>query len=134
MKKSSLEHLQGWVEDNRKNDVFDTAQLKIEGPSLHQNDGKGHQHTTEVEVETAKETNVREDITDPPGDINMEASILPDDVVRAGGFGARDDISNFLPVASDSTDFEASLLDARAYEEPQEEIRRPGLGWTDAQK
>ncbi|CAK7342654.1 unnamed protein product [Dovyalis caffra] len=66
------------------------------------------------------------------GEVNMEASITPDDVVRAGGFGARDDISSFLPVASDSTDFEATILDARNYEEPQGEIHRPGLGWTEA--
>lgn len=123
----------GWVDDNKKNDVSDTCQLKMEVPSLRQNDGKGNQHT--AEVETTKETNVREDVKGTPGDINMEASILPDDVVvRAGGFGARDDMSSFLPVASDSTDFEASLLNAREYEEPQEEIRRPGLGWTNAQK
>lgn len=64
-----------------------------------------------------------------PGEVNMEASITADDVVRAGGFGARDDISSFLPVASDSTDFEAVIRDAREYEEPQDEISRPGLGW-----
>ncbi|KAI3760688.1 hypothetical protein L1987_51086 [Smallanthus sonchifolius] len=63
------------------------------------------------------------------GDVNMEASISAEDVMRAGGFGARDDISSFLPVASDSTDFEASLRDARGYEEPQKDICRPGLGW-----
>ncbi|XP_024017291.1 uncharacterized protein LOC21399605 [Morus notabilis] len=64
-----------------------------------------------------------------PGEVNMEASIIADDVIRAGGFGARDDISSFLPVASDSTDFEAMILGAREYEEPQGEISRPGLGW-----
>lgn len=63
------------------------------------------------------------------GDVNMEASITADEVMRAGGFGARDDISSFLPVASDSTDFEASLHNARDYEDLQEEIGRPGLGW-----
>ena len=66
------------------------------------------------------------------GEVNMEASISQDDIIRAGGFGARDDISSFLPVASDSTDFEATILDARKYEEPQGEIHRPGLGWTEA--
>ncbi|KAK9065707.1 hypothetical protein SSX86_015108 [Deinandra increscens subsp. villosa] len=65
------------------------------------------------------------------GDVNMEASVSADDVMRAGGFGARDDISSFLPVASDSTDFEASLRDAREYEEPQKDVCRPGLGWKD---
>ncbi|XP_056690458.1 uncharacterized protein [Spinacia oleracea] len=68
---------------------------------------------------------------DTSTDINMEAAINPDDVVRAGGFGARDDLSSPLPIASDSTDFEASLLDARDYEEPQGEKRRPGLGWSE---
>ncbi|KVG50699.1 hypothetical protein Ccrd_026383 [Cynara cardunculus var. scolymus] len=53
------------------------------------------------------------------------------DTGGSGGFGARDDISSFLPVASDSTDFEASLHDARDYEEPQKDICRPGLGWKD---
>ncbi|KAG4915891.1 hypothetical protein JHK87_053448 [Glycine soja] len=71
---------------------------------------------------------------DASGDVNMEASITPDDVIRAGGFGARDDISSFLPVASDSTDFEASIRDARDYEEPQGQVSRPGLGWTGATK
>ncbi|CAN1121150.1 hypothetical protein LINPERHAP1_LOCUS5910 [Linum perenne] len=66
------------------------------------------------------------------GDVNMEASISIDDVMRAGGFGARDDIGSVLPVASDSTDFEAMILDAKDYEEPQKVLRRPGLGWTDA--
>ena len=70
--------------------------------------------------------------TDASVDVNMEASLTTDDVIRAGGFGARDDISSFLPVASDSTDFEASIRDARDYEEPQGEISRPGLGWTGA--
>ncbi|CAI8613917.1 unnamed protein product [Vicia faba] len=71
---------------------------------------------------------------DLSGDVNMEASITPDDVIRAGGFGARDDIGSFLPVAGDSTDFEASIRDARDYEEPQGEVSRPGLGWTGATK
>lgn len=62
-------------------------------------------------------------------EMNMEAPITSDDVMRAGGFGARDDIGCFLPVASDSTDFEASVRDARDYEDPQENIGKPGLGW-----
>ena len=65
-------------------------------------------------------------------EVNMEACITIDDVLRAGGFGARDDISSFLPVASDSTDFEATIRDARDYEEPQGDICRPGLGWAEA--
>ncbi|KAK6149114.1 hypothetical protein DH2020_016639 [Rehmannia glutinosa] len=62
--------------------------------------------------------------------VNMEASVTSDEMVRAGGFGATDDISSFLPVASDFTDFEAYLRDARDYEDLNEEINRPGLGWT----
>lgn len=71
---------------------------------------------------------------DISGELNMEASVSADDFMRAGGFGARDDISSFLPVASDSTDFEASLRDAREYEDPQEKICRPGLGWSEVRK
>ncbi|KAJ8756362.1 hypothetical protein K2173_025174 [Erythroxylum novogranatense] len=81
----------------------------------------------------------REKITPPSvtnehtiGEVNMEAYVTPDDVIRAGGFGARDDISSFLPVASDSTDFEATLVDARTYEDAKGEISRPGLGWREA--
>ncbi|XP_023526453.1 uncharacterized protein LOC111789948 isoform X1 [Cucurbita pepo subsp. pepo] len=68
------------------------------------------------------------------GETSMEASMSADDVFRAGGFGARDDIGSFLPVASDSTDFEATIRSARAYEGPQGEISRPGLGWKEATK
>ncbi|XP_057960876.1 uncharacterized protein LOC131152929 isoform X2 [Malania oleifera] len=70
--------------------------------------------------------------TGSPGEVNMEASIASNDVIQAGGFGARDDISSFLPVASDFTDFEASLRNARDYEEPEAATHRPGLGWTEA--
>ncbi|KAL9232602.1 hypothetical protein vseg_007696 [Gypsophila vaccaria] len=69
--------------------------------------------------------------SEPSGEVNMEAAIDPDDVIRAGGFGARDGLSSALPMASDSTDFESSLLDMRDYEEPQGEKRRPGLGWSE---
>ncbi|KAF9600709.1 hypothetical protein IFM89_011380 [Coptis chinensis] len=58
--------------------------------------------------------------------LTMEAAITSDDVVRAGGFGARDDLGSLLPVAIESTDFEASLRDARDYEEPQGERNSPG--------
>lgn len=63
-------------------------------------------------------------------DFNMESTMTPDDVERAGGFGATDDMGSLLPVALDSTDFEASLRNARNYEEEQGEISRPGLGWS----
>ncbi|KAI3471717.1 hypothetical protein Pfo_028367 [Paulownia fortunei] len=59
---------------------------------------------------------------------------MPLSMTRAGGFGATDDISSFLPVASDFTDFEAYLRDARDYEDLDEEISRPGLGWTSETK
>lgn len=64
----------------------------------------------------------------------MEASVVSDEVTRAGGFGARDDISSFLPVASDFTDFEAHIRGARDYEDPDEVISRPGLGWNNEAK
>ncbi|VAH08764.1 unnamed protein product [Triticum turgidum subsp. durum] len=62
-------------------------------------------------------------------DMNMEAAISADDVMRAGGFGAKDDIGSLLPTAMDSTDFEASLRDARDFEGEQEQPARPGLGY-----
>ncbi|XP_059668385.1 uncharacterized protein LOC132313573 isoform X3 [Cornus florida] len=89
------------------------------------------------------ENNVKKEVAEtvrPEVDLNddLQQHIGSVDIIQTnignckGGFGARDDISSFLPVASDSTDFEASLLDARDYEEPQEKICRPGLGWTEA--
>lgn len=68
---------------------------------------------------------------DACGEINMEAYVTSDEVIRAGGFGATDNISSFLPVASDFTDFEESLRDARDYEESEEKSNRSGLGWKD---
>ncbi|KAJ1263491.1 hypothetical protein BS78_09G188900 [Paspalum vaginatum] len=62
-------------------------------------------------------------------DVNMEAAISTEDVMRAGGFGAKDDIGSFLPTAIDSTDLEASLRDARDFEGEKEAPARPGLGW-----
>ncbi|KAF2308153.1 hypothetical protein GH714_035902 [Hevea brasiliensis] len=89
---------------------------------------KKHINKVEGKDEKIVSQNVPTD-EDKSGKINMEASLTTDDVIRAGGFGARDDISSFLPVASDSTDFEATILDARNYEEPLGEICRHGLGW-----
>ncbi|KAF6996557.1 hypothetical protein CFC21_012883 [Triticum aestivum] len=60
-------------------------------------------------------------------DMNMEAEISAQDVMRAGGFGAKDDIGSLLPTAMDSTDFEASLWDARDFEGVKEQPSRPGL-------
>lgn len=93
----------------------DTIQVNKADTREHGNVGQNEDHAGDMNV----------------GEVNMEATILADDVMRAGGYGARDDISSFLPVASDSTDFEASLRDARDYEEPQKDICRPGLGWKD---
>ena len=62
-------------------------------------------------------------------DVNMEAAISTEDVMRAGGFGAKDDIGSVLPTAIDSTDFEASLRDARDFEGEKEAPSHPGLGW-----
>uniref|UniRef100_M8B8M0 Uncharacterized protein n=1 Tax=Aegilops tauschii TaxID=37682 RepID=M8B8M0_AEGTA len=56
-------------------------------------------------------------------------SVNADDVMRAGGLGAKDDIGSLLPTAMDSTDFEASLRDARDFEGEQEQPARPGLGY-----
>lgn len=91
---------------------------------------------SEIDTEVRKEVEhasrgLRATDVEAAGEVNMEASVTPEEVVRAGGFGARDDMSSVLPVASDSTDFEASLLDARDYEEPQGKISRPGLGWSE---
>lgn len=65
---------------------------------------------------------------------STKAAIFLDDAIRAGGFGARDDIGSFLPVASDFTDFEASLRDAKNYEDLKEETGRPGLGWAEVKQ
>ncbi|XP_057784776.1 uncharacterized protein LOC131002292 [Salvia miltiorrhiza] len=78
----------------------------------------------------AKTGKVEEGVTpEARGAASMEASFFSDDVIRAGGFGATDNISSFLPVASDYTDFEENLRDARGYEESEEKSSRPGLGW-----
>ncbi|XP_060183944.1 uncharacterized protein LOC132613753 isoform X1 [Lycium barbarum] len=68
------------------------------------------------------------------GEVNMEADITMDDVIRAGGLGARDDLNSVLPMAADTTDFEASIRDAWDYEGKRESINRPGLGWTEPTK
>ena len=109
---------------------------RVQPETVLADDGKHHSSTDTMQgnkVDTRGHVNVEhsENNADMGADVNMEASISADDVMRAGGFGARDDISSFLPVASDSTDFEASLRDARDYEEPQKDIFRPGLGWKD---
>ncbi|GFY96184.1 hypothetical protein Acr_11g0004900 [Actinidia rufa] len=113
------------IESNLKDDPNQRMGSLGDLVEINNDDFKGLKNASQSAVQA--DTNVF-------GEVNMEASISSDDVIRAGGFGARDDINSFLPVASDSTDFEASLLDAREYEDPQEEIHRPGLGWTEATK
>ncbi|XP_031101533.1 uncharacterized protein LOC116005468 [Ipomoea triloba] len=97
----------------------------MNGQQKHRDSEEGNNKTNKADPEGG------ENVARAPGEVNMEAEITPDDVMRAGGFGARDDIGSFLPTAVDTTDFEASLRDARGYEEPQERVCRPGLGWTD---
>ncbi|KAK6941778.1 hypothetical protein RJ641_027155 [Dillenia turbinata] len=88
--------------------------------------------TSLMEAERETDGAAIEDI-DNSGDVNMEAYIMPDDVLRAGGFGGKDDIGSFLPAAIDSTDFETYQRDAQDYEEPLGEISGPGLGWTEGE-
>ncbi|XP_073317426.1 uncharacterized protein [Primulina huaijiensis] len=103
-------------------------------------DGKNSGPSTSVEdipevceIDFKGNENVGEHVT-LPGDsceaIYMETSPTADEVLRAGGFGATDDISSFLPVASDFTDFEAHIRDVEDYEDLEKETVRPGLGWT----
>jgi len=65
-------------------------------------------------------------------DVNMEAPISTEDLVRAGGLGARD-VGSAMPTTVDATDFEESLMDARDYEDKVGDAEsdlhvRPGLG------
>ncbi|KAG0582141.1 hypothetical protein M758_3G036000 [Ceratodon purpureus] len=66
-------------------------------------------------------------------DVNMEAPISTEDLVRAGGLGARDGIAGAMPTTVDATDYEESLMDARDYEDKVGDAEsgislRPGLG------
>lgn len=129
----------GRTEQSTKDEIAESVHSQldfVDDSKENQDYQRDDQQVSRADIEVGK--NAKEDIPpaykDSPGEVNMEASISADDVLRAGGFGARDDISSFLPVASDFTDFEASILDARVYEEPQEETSRPGLGWTESEK
>lgn len=90
----------------------------------------------ESKEESEKKGNSKEEIFEKNGtggDVEMEAEITPEEVEKAGGFGARDDIGSLLPVMMDATDFEESLRDARGFEEEEGEVvevSRPGIGWT----
>ncbi|KAI3806623.1 hypothetical protein L1987_22534 [Smallanthus sonchifolius] len=121
------------MEANMLHDTHDVSTKNgTSGPVQPETSVSGDKKHQENKVDRHEHEHVGQDADDADmdsGDVNMEASISADDVIRAGGFGARDDISSFLPVASDSTDFEASLRNARGYEEPQKDICRPGLGW-----
>ncbi|XP_068664114.1 uncharacterized protein [Aristolochia californica] len=98
--------------------VVDVNDTPVQEPNESQKLGEFHSWPTSLVNKDSK------------GEVNMEASVTADDVIRAGGFGATDGIGSFLPVAMDSTDFEASLRDARGFEGPQGEISRPGLGFS----
>ncbi|XP_027176699.1 uncharacterized protein LOC113775860 isoform X1 [Coffea eugenioides] len=142
--RSTMEHVsfrdvEGSTNQSTKSQVAGSAHLEldtVEGSKEKQGGQRDNPQVSRAENEVGQ--NIKEDIptayTETPGEVNMEASISAEDVMQAGGFGARDDINSFLPVASDFTDFEASILDARIYEEPQKETSRPGLGWTESQK
>ncbi|KAJ7298981.1 hypothetical protein O6H91_Y339200 [Diphasiastrum complanatum] len=87
--------------------------------------------------ETADVSNLQELINKedsaPVGvDFEMEVPITEEDMIRAGGLGARDNLSSLLPSAMDATDLEASLRDAWSYENAEgNKISRPGLGLKD---
>ncbi|KAL3534419.1 hypothetical protein ACH5RR_002880 [Cinchona calisaya] len=138
MEHVSLGHPEGRTNQSTKS-VAESDLLELDSiDESKEKQGYQRDHPQVSRAENEVRKNIKEDIPptykDTSGEVNMEASISADDVMRAGGFGARDDISSFLPVASDFTDFEESLLDARVYEEPQNEISRPGLGWIESQK
>lgn len=56
---------------------------------------------------------------------DMSAPISAEDIVKAGGLGARDDIGSAVPVAADNTDMEETLMEFGAKETSHE-----GLGYT----
>lgn len=123
------------VELDKKDDCVRNEAAEVDNPIMDVNDISNQSSDVtklmEVNVLPSMEKQDIGNDTNTIGEVNMEASITADDIMRAGGFGATDDINSFLPVAMDLTDFEASLRDARDYEEPQGEISRPGLGWTE---
>lgn len=118
-----------WIDthDGSTKDTSESVQLE----TVLADDRKHHSSADTIQANKLNTRESDDHVYMDSGDVNMEASISAEDVMRAGGYGARDDISSFLPVASDTTDFEASLRDARDYEEPQKDVCRPGLGWTD---
>ncbi|CAA7033976.1 unnamed protein product [Microthlaspi erraticum] len=107
----------------------DVSNGKVKEPSVISPGGSKTEERQSHGVTNQTEMSQHGQEQQPRGEVNMEASIAAEDVIRAGGFGAKDDIGSFLPVASDSTDFEESIRSARDYEEPQPEVQRPGLGW-----
>lgn len=110
--------------------------MSVEKENQHEVEIKGStedsKNIDDYHMEGNNGTVVEQKNNDDTGVAYTDVAISVDDVIRAGGLGARDDISSFLPVAIDSTDFEASLRDARDFEEPQGEMPRPGLGWTES--
>lgn len=67
-------------------------------------------------------------------DVEMEAPISNEDLIHAGGLGARDELDSMVPSAVDGTDYEESLMDAMEYEDKVDAnsvpVVRPGLGAT----
>ncbi|CAH2074234.1 unnamed protein product [Thlaspi arvense] len=110
--------------DNSEIGAGKVKEPRVISPGGSKTDDRRQSHRVTNQIDMIQESREK-----PHGEVNMEASISAEDVIRAGGFGAKDDIGSFLPVASDSTDFEESIRSARDYEEPQPEVQRPGLGW-----
>lgn len=100
------------------------AEVQLDFPKIKFVAGKA-----KIEVNDNVEVGIAPDAQGAHEAVKMECYVTSDDVIRAGGFGATDNISSFLPVASDFTDFEENIRDARAYEESEEKSNRPGLGW-----
>lgn len=67
-------------------------------------------------------------------DVEMEAPISTDDLIRAGGFGAGDGLNSVMPTSMDGTDLEGSLIEAYEYEGKEDDGAsrplHPGLGAT----
>lgn len=90
---------------------------------------KEHQHKAEIPLDYSA---IRHGV-----DVNMEASISKEDLIHAGGLGARDDLNSMLPSAVDGTDYEETLMETMDYEDStgkeSHKIAHPGLGATHEQ-
>ena len=52
------------------------------------------------------------EISESHVEVDMEAPVSEEDVLKAGGFGARDALGTPLPEAMDATDFEEAVMSA----------------------